>query len=445
MPPKWKKLDVDNDIIYRAPSVSKHARQKQKQRETSFQARDTFFQTSSTTTSWSIYPAVATADTTKTDPSSHFRKPWAVSFPSNIHDVRKSREAAGWPSTHIQSKQKPTQIEWSHAQDLVHKKESTEQLIQCCIWQLEQLALENIANLGHLKAAFKECPKVDPIAVHKTNQYPLPVMHEDESSIEGTIHVYVQIPWNLGVTNENLHTHHLLFDDGDLLTNLLVEKPIKGMKASIHRFGLFHAKMAGCQLVLNEHWGKLNLLCPGSLWWKHTTLLKRKPLSAGWKAKKATPWKPSHELLQISMAAHIKDGFCIYCGQADLDVWASSATRADFDAITEFVYCKLFTAQDLDSLCSKPLGLHNITHKNIEFVSVIKGDIGHVVNILSVWMVMKQYDPVLKCLFLHNWLVNLTGHPYSFKEVDLLQEHQNFRLRLSIIPRAPKRAGTGYP
>ncbi|KAJ7667333.1 hypothetical protein B0H17DRAFT_1142822 [Mycena rosella] len=28
--------------------------------------------------------------------------------------------------------------------------------------------------------------------------------------------------------------------------------------------------------------------------------------------------------------------------------------------------------------------------------------------------------------FLHNWLVNLTGRPYGFKEVDLLQEHQNF-------------------
>ncbi|KAK6977333.1 hypothetical protein R3P38DRAFT_3295456 [Favolaschia claudopus] len=28
--------------------------------------------------------------------------------------------------------------------------------------------------------------------------------------------------------------------------------------------------------------------------------------------------------------------------------------------------------------------------------------------------------------FLHNWLVNLTGRPYSFKEIDLLQEHQNF-------------------
>ncbi|KAJ7629143.1 hypothetical protein B0H17DRAFT_962964 [Mycena rosella] len=159
------------------------------------------------------------------------------------------------------------------------------------------------------------------------------------------------------------------------------------------------------------------------------------------------------------MAAHVKDGFRIHCGQADLDVWASSATRADFDAVAERVYRKLFTTEDLDSLRSKPPGLRDITHENvmllnrdglfyIEFVSAIKkGDIGRIVNVLSVWMVMMRsrktmpkyadaifetlrridrYDPVLKRFFLHNWLVNLTGRPYNFKEVDLLQEHQNF-------------------
>ncbi|KAJ7736338.1 hypothetical protein DFH07DRAFT_966852 [Mycena maculata] len=55
-------------------------------------------------------------------------------------------------------------------------------------------------------------------------------------------------------------------------------------------------------------------------------LLKRKPISAGWKAKTATPWKPSHELLQMTFAAHVKDGFRIHCDSEDLDAWALSAT-----------------------------------------------------------------------------------------------------------------------
>ncbi|KAJ6631959.1 hypothetical protein B0H10DRAFT_1901500 [Mycena sp. CBHHK59/15] len=340
-------------------------------------------------------------------------------------------------------------IDWD-INDVLPSPQSVEQLGECCLWQLKRLAFENIKNLEHLRKAFEDCPEVDPIAVHKTDQYPLPAMHEDESSIEGTIRVYVQILRNLGVTDDDLRAHGLLFDDGDLLTDSLVDKiesarrnsdePIDGMKASVRRFGLFHGKMAGCRMVINEHWGQPNSLWPGSLWWEHNKLLKRKPISAGWKAKKATPWKPCHELLQISVAAHVKDGFRIHCGHEDLDAWATSATISDFNAVAERVYCKLFTTQALDDLRSLPD--RDISHENvvllnrdalfyIEFVAAIKkGDIGRVVNVLQIWMVMMRVFYLLtrsgRRYFLHNWLVNLTGRPYSFKEVDLLQEHQNF-------------------
>ncbi|KAJ7762285.1 hypothetical protein DFH07DRAFT_739385 [Mycena maculata] len=357
-------------------------------------------------------------------------------------------------------------LDWDIS-DVLPSALSVEQLGPCLLWQITRLAFENIKNLEHLRTAFKECPEVDPIAVHKTDQYPLPAMHEDESSIEGTIRIYAQILRNLGLTDDNLRAHGLMFNDGDLLTDSLVDKiesarrnsdgVIDGMKASIRRFGLFHAKMAGCRMVLNEHWGKPNSLWPGSLWWEHNTLLKRKKISAGWKAQKATPWKPSHELLQISLAAHVKDGFRIHCGSEDLDTWALSATMEDVNVVAERVYRKLFTTQAVDNMRARPQ--RDITHENvillnrdalyyIEFVAAIKkGDIGRVINVLQIWMVMMRtpktmpryadaifetlrridrYDPVLKRFFLHNWLVNLTGRPYSFKEVDLLQEHQNF-------------------
>ncbi|KAF7348143.1 hypothetical protein MSAN_01768600 [Mycena sanguinolenta] len=76
-----------------------------------------------------------------------------------------------------------------------------------CLWQIKRLALENIPNLAHLKKDIPECPEVDPIAVHKTEQYPLPAMHEDESSIDGTIRVYERILKNLGITNADLRAH----------------------------------------------------------------------------------------------------------------------------------------------------------------------------------------------------------------------------------------------
>ncbi|KAJ7127537.1 hypothetical protein C8R43DRAFT_897281 [Mycena crocata] len=361
-------------------------------------------------------------------------------------------------------------IDWA-VEDVLPSPLSTEQLGECCLWQLKRIAFDNIKNLEHLRKAFKDCPEVDQITVHLTPQHPVPAMHEDESSIEGTIRVYVQILRNLGVTDADLEAHGLLFTDGDLLTDSLVDKiesarrnsdgPIAGMKATIRRFGLFHAKMAGCRLVVNEHWGKPNSLWPGSLWWEHNKLLKRKPMSAGWVPGKVSPWKPSHELIHMSIAAHVKDGFRIHCGSEDLDAWAASATIEDFDAVAEQVYTKLFTTRALDDLRELPQRdtvKENVVLLNrdalfyIEFVAAIKkGDIGRVVNVLQVWMVMMRtpktmpkyadaifetlrridrYDPVLKRFFLHNWLVNLTGRPYSFKEVDLLQEHQNFWAKL---------------
>ncbi|KAJ7150669.1 hypothetical protein C8R46DRAFT_1229603 [Mycena filopes] len=374
-------------------------------------------------------------------------------------------------------------IDWSSA-DILLSPAQAEELSRCCAWQLRRLAIDHIPGLQRLKDALGECPTVDQIAVHLTEQYPVPAMHEDESSMEGTIRVYTKILESLGITNEDLQAHGLMFNDGDLLTDSLVDKiesarrnsdgPIEGMKATIRRFGLFHAKMAGCRLVINEHWGKPNSTLPGSLWWENARLA-RKPMTAGWKAKKATPWKPSHELLQISLAAHLKDGFRIHCGQADLDAWAATATMDDVAAVARRVHDKLFSTAAVDALRAAHPERRDIAHENvvllnrdalfyIEFVFAIKkGDIGRVVNVLRVWMVMMRssktmpkyadaifetlaridrYPPVLKRFFLHNWLVNLTGRPYSFKEVDLLQEHQNFWAKIIYNAKGVNRSWT---
>lgn len=182
------------------------------------------------------------------------------------------------------------------------------------------------------------------------------------------------------------------------------------MKASIRRFGLFHAKMAGARLVVNEHWGKPNSKHAGSgLWWDNNKL-GRKQIVAGWQASKATPWKPSHELLQISLAAHIKDGYRIFCGKDSLAEWAAATTKDEFNRVTEAVYHNLFSTKAYDKLKSKPYRdttLENTILFNrdallyIEFVHAIKaGDIGRVVNVLKLWMVMmrtKKTMPKRRC------------------------------------------------
>jgi hypothetical protein len=233
-------------------------------------------------------------------------------------------------------------LDWS-PEDVLPSPESATQLSNNCFWQLKRLALEHIPDVSdELRKSLGECPEVDQIPLHVTPQYPLPALKEDESSLDGTLEVYFKNLGNMGVDDELLTAHGLMFDDGDLLTDSLKEKvlffslrsspphektqiesarrnstaPIAGMRASVRRWGLFHGQMAGCRLTINEHWGSPNSLWAGGLWWEHNKLLGRKPLMAGWGGKKATEWKPAHELIQISLAAHIVDGFRIYCGHA---------------------------------------------------------------------------------------------------------------------------------
>ncbi|KAJ7730237.1 hypothetical protein DFH07DRAFT_756359 [Mycena maculata] len=363
-------------------------------------------------------------------------------------------------------------LDWS-PEDVLPSPESAAQLSTNCFWQMKRMALEHVPGVtDKLKNSLRECPEVYQIPVHKTNQYPLPAMKEDESTLEGTLNVYFANLDVMGLDDEALEAHSLLFDDGDLLTDTLKEKlesarrnsttPRAGLRASCRRWGIFHGQMAGGQLTINEHWGMPNSLWPDGLWWEHNKLLKRKPLMAGWGGKKATDWKPAHELIHISLPAHIVDGFRIYCRHESLSEWAKSATVAEFDRVAKAVFDSLFSTAALNELRAR--SVRDITLENtilyncdalfyIEFTHAIKtGDIGRVLNVLAIWMVMmrspktmpryadamfetlvriKSFPPKLRQVFfpelyLMNWLVNLTGRLFGFKPVDLLQEHQNF-------------------
>ncbi|KAJ7835271.1 hypothetical protein B0H14DRAFT_2590411 [Mycena olivaceomarginata] len=190
-------------------------------------------------------------------------------------------------------------LDWS-PEDVFPSLESAAQLSRSCLWQLKRMALERIPGVtDELKKSLGECPEVNQIPLHQNLQYPLPALKEDESTLEGTFTVYAKNLHHMGMGDDELAAHGLMFDDGDLLTDSLKEKlesarrnsmsPIAGMRASVRRWGLFHGQMAGCRLTINEHWGTPNSLWPGGLWWEHNKLLKRKPMTAGWGGKKAVP------------------------------------------------------------------------------------------------------------------------------------------------------------
>ncbi|KAJ3885085.1 hypothetical protein GG344DRAFT_70836 [Lentinula edodes] len=219
--------------------------------------------------------------------------------------------------------------------------------------------------------------------------------------------------------------------------------------------------MAGACMVINEHWGKPNLPWPGSLWWEHTNPLRRKPISAEWQSKKAAPWKPTHELIQISLAGHIFDAFWLHCSHSNFNYWASQATIDDLNAVSKKIYANLFSSagyekqREMDQpdtvLMNNILYNRDALHYWLLVKSIKAGDIGRVVLVLRIWMLMmwtpktmpryanaifktlgrlQHYPERLRKMFLHNWLVNLTGCANGFKEVDLLQEHTNFWIKV---------------
>ncbi|KAJ7448400.1 hypothetical protein FB451DRAFT_1053929 [Mycena latifolia] len=360
-------------------------------------------------------------------------------------------------------------LDWT-AEDVLPSPQSAEELSACCFWQMKRLALEHVPGVTpKLKKELEDCPEINQIPVHKSEQYPAPAMNKDESTLEGTLDVRETIYGHMGLDDEGVKAHGLVFEDGDLLTDSLKEKlesarrnsttPIASLQSGVRRWGLFHGEMAGGRLTVNEHWGKPNSIWPGGLWWEHNKLLKRKPITAGWSGKKATPWKPAHELIHISLPAHIVDGFRIHCGHENLEEWATNATMDEFNRVAKIVFDKLFSTAAVEELrardmCDRDITLENAILYNrdalfyVEFVQAIKkGDIGRVANVLSIWMVMmrtpktmpryadamfetlvrlKHFPPKMRELYLANWLVNLPGRPYCFKPVDLLQEHQNF-------------------
>ena len=192
-------------------------------------------------------------------------------------------------------------------------------------------------------------------------------------------------------------------------------------------------------------------------------------------------------VLRLALPANILDGFRLFCPGKDLEKWVSSVnSHRSIKDVARQVFEHLCSACRVSKLRRETE--RDIPHENIILfnrdalillvltTSIKRGDIGAVVNVLAHWMVMfrgsgkmpkysdamfrtlmdlKVMDPCLRYAtplnwfppvdpnystrhaYLMNWLANLSGRPNSFKELDLLQEHQNFWLKVrlpSLIP-----------
>jgi hypothetical protein len=154
-------------------------------------------------------------------------------------------------------------------------------------------------------------------------------------------------------------------------------------------------------MIANKYWGVPNSTSPWSLW-KINSLLGRKAILAGWKAKSLPPFRPTYELiLHLALPENILDGFRIFCPTDTLEQWVVDIKEyEDILRIAKKVHSELCSARRVADLRRLPDSKRDIPLENIILFnhdslklwalkySIKRGDVRTVINILANWMLM---------------------------------------------------------
>jgi hypothetical protein len=110
--------------------------------------------------------------------------------------------------------------------DLVPTIQEIKDLEAAHLWHIEDILYNAFPELRkRFGSTIPPPPSSLSIPVHKTEQYPLPAMHVDESSLEGTLKVIDSIMRDtLQMSAEDVRKHGLVMCAGDQLTISLLDK-----------------------------------------------------------------------------------------------------------------------------------------------------------------------------------------------------------------------------
>ncbi|KAL1707086.1 hypothetical protein EV121DRAFT_199968 [Schizophyllum commune] len=255
--------------------------------------------------------------------------------------------------------------------------------------------------------------------------------------------------------------------------------------------GLFHGKIADVHGMLFTHFGKPNSGArnPGSLWF-HNTRLHRLPITL----TSLPNYRTCRDLIFVSLYARVLHCLLLVSGAGSLEEYAQRVTSfAQLEADAEKIYVAYADAQRVDDLRSDrsaevaaaenaakiaaaeagisyqapdngfPTTQGDMVFENAllfmrdalvsrEYTDAIKaGDSGRVLLVLKTWAlsfrgngrtkyayemlhiihnIEKVWPPRLAQIITDNWLVNPTGKKNAFVEVDLMQEHLNFWIKI---------------
>ncbi|KAJ7622305.1 hypothetical protein FB45DRAFT_992097 [Roridomyces roridus] len=318
----------------------------------------------------------------------------------------------------------------------------------------------------------------DKIELHTTTIHPLPAWMIDESTIIGNAEVAHAIYTELevrGLSHWNWIVKILCGDQLSIarlrsLLNIRAghEGGYSGFGWGVWMPGLFHGKIADMHGFFVTHWGvpHRGTRNPGSLSF-HNTHLHRSPIVL----TSLPPFRVCRDLVFVSLYARVLHCLLLVSGKASLEECADSIKSfAELEAYAASIYSKFANAElvgnfrwqrqraegnDLptpgDEIFENSSLLLCDALISREFTDSIKaGDSGRVVLVLKLLALSFRgngrskyayemlhlihnlthvWPKAIRNIVLNNWLVNPTGKPFSWVEVDLMQEHMNFWIK----------------
>ena len=128
-------------------------------------------------------------------------------------------------------------INFNHG-DMLSSCQQVQELETEQLWHIEDILFDAFPDLcNRFKDKIKPVADILPIPVHQMEQFPLPAMHIDESSLEGTLQVLDQIiTKTLKLSGEGLAKHSIILCAGDQLTMSLLDKVIWAFDRNIWHF-----------------------------------------------------------------------------------------------------------------------------------------------------------------------------------------------------------------
>ncbi|THV02117.1 hypothetical protein K435DRAFT_607652, partial [Dendrothele bispora CBS 962.96] len=364
-------------------------------------------------------------------------------------------------------------------EDIIHNKQEAKLFQEMMIHTILRIIIttsgkERLQN--YIKEQKTRQPHSDTIIKpHKTEIYPLACVNIDESTIKGNAEVDEAVIDILGLrksVDKFWERVRVISGDQLSLARLRALENIRaGHEAGYEGFawgvwmpGLFHGKMADMHGFLTIHLGKSpSAKNPASLAF-HNACLNRLPITP----TSLPNFRTCRDLVFTSLYARVLHCLLLVSGKKSLEEYADTLNSWEqLYGDAKAIYRMYADAGMVDDLRwereFEGEGKGDMVYENAilflrdalisrEFTDAVKaGDSGRILLVLKIWAlsfrgngrtkyayemlhlihsVTSVWPKEIRNIVLNNWLVNTTGKPDSFLEVDLMQEHLNYWIKV---------------